>query len=267
VNEQSSYGTERICLDLFSGLGGRRDVDGGFSGAFQKADGWDIVTVDFNEEFEPDICANILDLTPEDLPDADVVLASPPCPDFSVACITDKWDHDPSRTPAHLPETASIAESVKIVFHTLWLVHELQPDWWFMENPQGMLRMFIGAPSGQVHYCQYGEDFKKPTDLWGRHPPMEYRRCPGRKRCHHTSNPREVNEFRDESRTRAVDSSNSAERAKIPAELSAAILNAVESAIKSPPAEQTTLVQTDGGCNSRYVGTGNEQSEGGDRGV
>lgn len=252
MSDTPADGVERsrplVCLDLFSGLGGRRDEEGGFSGAFQNADGWEVVTVDFNDEFSPDICADVLELGPKDLPESDVVLMSPPCPDFSVACITDKWDHDPNRTPAHLPEKASVAGSVQIVFHALWLVQELQPDWWFMENPQGMLRKFIGDPSGQVHYCQYGEDFKKPTDLWGDHPPMEYRTCPGRRRCHHVSNPREVNEFRDESRARAVDSSNSAERAKIPQELSAAILDAVEDAYQNPPAEQQTLsAAPDGG--------------------
>jgi len=249
-------GVERSCLDLFSGLGGRRDEEGGFSGAFQRTADWDVTTVDINEEFEPDICADVLDLGPEDLPDADVVLASPPCPDFSVACITDKWDHDPDRRPKHLPEKASIAESVRIVFHTLWLIRELDPDWWYMENPQGMLRKFIGAPAGQVHYCQYGEDFKKPTDLWGCHPTMTYRRCPGSKRCHHVSNARDVNTFRDESRTRAVDSSNSAERAKIPQELSAAILDAVEDGYENPPPEQQQLVPDGGDWNSRDVSTG-----------
>jgi hypothetical protein len=232
----------RVCLDLFAGLGG-------FSSAFEDAAGWDVVTVDIGEEFEPDICADVLELQPEDLPKPDVLLASPPCPDFSVACITDKWNYDHKRTPVHLPEKESIAESVQIVFHTLWLVREFRPDWWFMENPQGMLRKFIGAPTGQVHYCQYNEDFKKPTDLWGRHPPMEYRRCPGRNRCHHVSNPREVNEFRDETRTRAVDSSYSAERAKVPYGLSVAIRDVVEEAIRNPPPEQTTLTAVaDGGA-------------------
>lgn len=230
----------KVCLDLFAGLGG-------FSQAFEDAEGWEVVTVDIEERFDPDIQADVLELSPDDLPEPDVVLASPPCPDFSVACIVDKWDKDTGRSPEFLPEKESIAKSLQIVFHTLWLVRKLEPDWWFMENPQGMLRQFIGSPSGQVHYCQYGEDFKKPTDLWGRHPQMTYRKCPGRKRCHHVSNPREVNTFRDESRIRAVDTTNSAERAKVPAELSAAIRDAVDAAIENPPAEQTTLVEPHGG--------------------
>lgn len=239
MNNTERATEQRVCLDLFSGLGG-------FSQAFEDADGWRVVTVDIEGEFDPDICADIMELLPGDLPDADVVLASPPCVDFSVACIVNKWSHSLERRPRHLPRKAQVADSIAVVFRTLWLVQELQPDWWFMENPQGMLRKWIGEPSGQVHYCQYGSPFKKPTDLWGRHPRMEYRHCPG-STCGHTSNPREVNTFRDESRTRAVDSSNSAERAKVPRELSESILEAVEAAYENPPPEQATLVSADGG--------------------
>lgn len=210
-----------VCLDLFAGLGG-------FSQAFEESDDWKVVTVDINPEFDPDIEADILKLSPEDLPGADVITASPPCVDFSVACITDKWDHSEERRPHHLPENEDIAHSIKIVFHTLWLIQQLDPEWWFMENPKGMLQKWIGQPAGTVHYCQYGSDFMKPTNLWGNHPPsMTYRQCARRSDCH-VSNPREVNTFRDESRTRAVDQSNSAERAKVPYGLSEAILEAVE---------------------------------------
>lgn len=221
-------------MDLFAGLGG-------FSAAFADADGWDVVTVDIEERFSPDIQADVMDLRPSDLPDADVVLASPPCVDFSVACIVDKWEYDERQRPKHLPRMPQIVESVAVVFRTLWLAYELSPTYWLMENPQGMLRKWIGEPVAQVHYCQYGSDFNKPTDLWGRHPPMAYEKCPGKPQCGHVSNPREVNTFRDESRTRAVDTTNSAERAKVPYELSAVILDAIEAAYAGEVHEQATI--------------------------
>lgn len=104
------------------------------------------------------------ELAVDDLPAVDVVLASPPCTDFSLACMVQKWDIEEARRPRYLPKWESIAESVQIVFRTLWLIQELQPDYWFLENPRwGALRQIIGEPAGTVHYCQYGSEFKKPT--------------------------------------------------------------------------------------------------------
>jgi len=234
VTAQDTRNELRTCLDLFSGLGG-------FSQAFEDADGWEVVTVDVEPDFDPDICTDIMELAAEDLPDTDLVLASPPCERFSIACTDSIWDHSLERQPNHLPEKADVADHIGYVFRAMWLIQELQPNYWYMENPQGMLRTWIGEPVAQVHYCQYGSDFNKPTDLWGHHPPMEYRHCPGNPACGHVSNPREVNTFRDKSRTRAVDPSNSPERAKVPYELSDAIRIAVEEAIENPPAEQSTL--------------------------
>lgn len=225
-------GETRHCLDLFSGLGG-------FSSAFEKSSQWDVTTVDIEGEFEPDICRDILELQPSELPAADVILASPPCKDFSLACMNRKWDIKESRSPRYLPQWESIAESVQIVFRTLWLIQELDPDYWFLENPRwGALRQIIGEPAGTVHYCQYGAEFKKPTGLWGHHPPMDYRQCPG-KSCGHLSNPSEQNTFRDA--TRLADVVDSAERAKVPHDLSKAIREAVAQAYRNPPPTQAKL--------------------------
>lgn len=223
-----------VVLDLFSGLGG-------FSSAFEDAEGWAVVTVDVDEEFEPDICADVMELRPGDLPDPDVVLASPPCRDFSLACMNKKWDIDNARQPSYLPAWESIAESVNVVYRALWLIQELQPRYWFMENPRwGALRQIIGEPRATVHYCQYGSEFKKPTALWGVHPPMDYRTCPGDS-CDHLSNPSEKNTFRDA--TRLADVVASAERAKVPRELSEAIRASIEEAFENPPPEQSTLTE------------------------
>ena len=229
----------RLCLDLFSGLGG-------FSAAFAESDDWDVTTVDIEERFEPDIRADVMDLRPSDLPEVDVVLASPPCHDFSFACQPQKWDRDENRRPLYVPKIAAIAESVALVYRALWLVHELTPDCWFVENPKGMLRQLLGHPTGHVHYCQYGAETKKPTDIWGRHPPMRYRTCNGRTGCHEP-NPRNENKFRDHTREEIFNGSYSAERAKVPYELSEAIREAVEEAYANPPPEQVTLSAAGGG--------------------
>lgn len=248
MSEQSSSGTERkVCLDLFSGLGG-------FSAAFEDAPDWDVVTVDIKERFDPDIQANVLDLMPTDLLDAlgeydvFVVLAGHPCTLFSLAGNHDAWDFE-SREPL----TPEAKDAVASVYHTLGLIKGLCPDYWFLENPRGRLRWFLGEPTGTVTYCQYGEDWQKPTDLWGEHPPgLTYRSCSPGDPCHERT-PQDD----DDSGCLANSMRDPAKRAKVPYDLSKEILDAVEGRAK-----QATLIRGDGGRNARSVETDTSQDGG-----
>lgn len=208
------------CLDLFAGLGG-------FSAAFNDSLRWDVTTVEIEERFEPDICADILDLRPEDLPDADVVLASPPCTAFSMAASGTHLDGD-GRPVSEWGRT-----SLALVHHTVGLIKALDPDYWIIENPMGGMRRQLGEPDAHVWWCRYGSDRAKPTDLWGRLPPsFDARRCSnGNTSCHHEAAPRGSNAGTQASNLSA------AERAKLPYGLSEAILDAVE----NPEPEQQTL--------------------------
>lgn len=214
-----------MCLDLFAGLGG-------FSAAFEESDRWDVVTVELEDEFDPDIQADIMDLRPRDLPAADLVLASPPCTYFSTAGNHHAWNFE-----THQPVTEDAREAVALVFHTLGLIRALAPEYWFLENPQGRLRWFLDRPAGEVTYCQYGRPYMKRTDLWGDHPPMTYRSCSRGRSCH------EANvEYDGTSATRVL-GDTPAERAKVPYELSGAIREAVEAAIDVPTTEQSELTE------------------------
>lgn len=218
----------KVCLDLFAGLGG-------FSAAFEDADGWEVVTVDIEERFGPDIQADVMDLRPSDLPDADLVLASPPCTDFSMAASRYEKVVDGK------PQTDSARASVALVYHTIGLAKALTPDYWFLENPTGYLRQIIGRPAGRVTYCQYGADYMKPTDLWGEHPPgFEYRACSFGDDCHEYNTDGEHGGLGNCD----VMGKDPAERAKVPYELSKSILEAVEGR-----AEQSVLplAKADGG--------------------
>lgn len=209
----------KTCLDMFCGLGG-------FSAAFADAPRWDTVTVDIKERFDPDIQADVMDLRPKNLPDADVVLASPPCRCFSIANQIGKQNH---WKDDGAPESTDAKESVALVYHTIGVIKGLGPDYWFLENPRGHLRRILGRPTGEVTYCQYGTRYMKPTDLWGEHPPMTYRHCQKGATCHERST---LERGRD---TRPLPR-DPAERAKVPYELSNAILQAVEGR-----GEQSTL--------------------------
>jgi hypothetical protein len=210
------------CLDLFCGLGG-------FSAAFADSERWEVTTVDIEERFAPDIRADVLDLRPSDLPAADLVLASPPCRCFSRSAA---WcDHFDGADP----QTADARESVALAYHTLGLIHAVNPRYWVVENPMGSkLKQYFGEPTGAVTYCQYGTDYQKPTYLWGDHPPMTYRWCSPSAYCH------DHGSLEDERDERPLPR-DPAECAKVPAELSAAIRDACEAAIDEPQPTQTEL--------------------------
>lgn len=208
--------TPNQCLDLFCGLGG-------FSAAFDDSPGWEVTTVDIEERFNPDICANVMDLRPSDFQkDFDVVLASPPCTQFSRVA----WSHGKRITKNGAPLTDDAADAINLVHHAIGLVKGLSPKYWFLENPKGALRWVIGDPVATVDYCRYGHYTKKPTDFWGRHPTISFKRCD-----HETHTQNGVSDFE-------AGSSKASERAKVPYELSQAILDAVEGR-----AEQSTLME------------------------
>jgi len=203
-------------LDLFAGLGG-------FSQAFEDSERWDVTTVEISPEFDPDVVADVFDLKPSDFDtDFDVILASPPCTEFSPA---------QNLNGAHEPD----GDAVALVYHTLGLIRGIDPHFWFVENPRGRLRSIIGRPQQTVTYCQYGEARMKPTDLWGGHPDAFVgRRCDYGDNCH-TNNQAGTNQMQKEGMKTA------AERSKVPHKLSKSIRDACEAALDGDAPRDTTV--------------------------
>jgi len=143
-------------LELFSGTKSFTKV--------AKEKGCETFTIDIKKEFKPDLLKNILDVRAEDIPfKPNVIWASPPCTFFSVSSIGKHWNKD------HTPKTEDAVLGMKIVKHTLALIDELKPKYFFIENPRGKLRklsIMDGLLRRTITYCQYGEDRMKPTDIW-----------------------------------------------------------------------------------------------------
>jgi|TARA_Y100000310_G_scaffold54029_1_gene49558 site-specific DNA-cytosine methylase len=127
-----------------------------------KAKGYNTFTVDIDKQFNPDLVSDIMDLDISKLPKNPLIVwASPPCEKFSVATIGRNWNRD------HTPKTNEAREALKLVLKTIELIKELKPKYWIIENPRGKLRKLIDfGDRYTVAYCQYGDNRKKPTDLW-----------------------------------------------------------------------------------------------------
>jgi len=213
-------------LDLFSGLGG-------FSSAFEDSDQWKVTTVDIESKFDPDIVANVFDLKPSDFnTDFDVVLVSVPCTQFSFACSSLE------RIVNGEPQTEDAQDAVALAYHAIGLARGLNPDYWFLENPQGYLRQVIGRPKERITYCQYGTDYMKPTDLWGDHPAaFRGRSCSHGDDCH----ARNRDQAHGGKGNCDVIGDTAEERSLVPYELSEAIRDACVAGLRGETPEQSTL--------------------------
>lgn len=152
--------------------------------------GWDVVKVEMDSSFEPDIAADILSLESNSLlkeyGQPDFIWASPPCTAFSVASIGYHWG---GGFRAYEPKTKTASDSLVLVKHTRNLINNLAPKQGFIiENPRGVLRkmqVMADLPRSTVTYCQYGDSRMKPTDLWGGIDGwLPSRRCSNGDACH-----------------------------------------------------------------------------------
>jgi hypothetical protein len=129
-----------------------------------------IVSLDNQPKWEPTHCCDIQDWVQRgegsmyDYPPGyfDFIWASPPCTEYSRAKTVGVRD----LRAADLRVNA-----------TLEALRYLQPRYYVIENPQGLLHtrsvmeQFVGGDwlpdmKQEVTYCRYGTSFKKPTHLW-----------------------------------------------------------------------------------------------------
>lgn len=214
-------------LELFAGLGG------GSSGF--KARGHQVVTTDFDPQFNCDVTGDILD---DDTVNAlvalgpfDFVWASPPCEGFSVMNIGKNWYHD------HTPKTDRAREAMSILHRTVELLEggifgRNAP--WVIENPRAKMRkmpIMQDLDRSTVWYCRYGLTIAKPTDIWTSKGLLDY--WTPRPECHN-GNPDHQRATRG-SKTGVQGIASSPERALVPYQLSEEICLAVEKMLLEQP--------------------------------
>jgi len=117
--------------------------------------GWDVVSVDFNERFEPTICKNVLDLTPQDIINklpkfskkVSVIRASPMCTQYSKAR-TQGGPRDLEGADALVQKVLDLAKYFDVPF--------------FMENPYtGLLKSRVVVkeiPVRVIDHCSYADE-------------------------------------------------------------------------------------------------------------
>lgn len=167
-------------LDLFSGTQS-------IAREFRKR-GHLTYTVELDKEHEGiDWYANVMEITAQDIIDRfghpDVIWASPPCEKFSVASIGRYWEKG-----SNVPATEESKKALELLEHTVKLIKELNPTYYFIENPRGKMRKMDCMQELHrytVTYCQYGDTRMKPTDLWTNHPEPNFKPpCKNGDSCH-----------------------------------------------------------------------------------
>lgn len=159
-------------LELFCGT---KSISRAFA-----ARGHEVYTVDWEKGFEPTLCVDIGTLTAEQIIDLcggvpDVIWASPDCTTYSVAAISFHRKREANGNLKAVTEYAQRCDEINE--HVVRLIRELDPRYWFIENPRGAMRKmnFVqDLPRYTVTYCKYGETRMKPTDIWTNHPDPQF---------------------------------------------------------------------------------------------
>ena len=194
--------------------------------------GWNTFTIE-NDPYFQDITSWAVDvntITAKDIlkkmdEPPTVIWASPPCTAFSIAAISRNWNQENGLL---VPKSEKAIEAIKLVKNTLQIINDINPLYYFIENPRGALRkqeFMQHLPRYTVTYCKYETDKEpnerrmKPTDLWTNYSDPQFKPlCKnGNYDCHQ--------EARRGARTGTQGLKNARERSRIPKKLCEHIFN------------------------------------------
>lgn len=171
-------------LELFAGT---RSIGKAFENR-----GHEVFSVEWDKSFEDiDLYKDIGELTAQEVLEKfgkpDVAWMSFCCTTFSVAAISHHRRKNP--VTGNLDPISEYAKFCdKVDQHCLELIKELEPTFWFIENPRGGLRKMSWMqelPRYTITYCQYGDTRMKPTDIFTNHPDPKFKPpCKNGDPCH-----------------------------------------------------------------------------------
>jgi len=172
-------------LELYAGTGSMRK-------AFE-AEGYEVYSIDWDEQHDNiDWNTDIGKVTAQDIIERfgypDIIWASPDCTTYSIAAIS----HHRYYEDGLLKPRSEYAKQCDAANENLMqLIKDLNPTYWFIENPRGGMRKmhFVkGLPRYTVTYCQYGDTRMKPTDIFTNHNfPMFAPMCRPKAPCHESA--------------------------------------------------------------------------------
>lgn len=170
-------------LELFAGT---RSI----GKAFEKH-GHEVYSIEWNKDFENiDWYEDIGKITAQNIIDRfghpDVIWASPDCTSYSLAAISHhRVKNKETGNLDPITDYAKFCDGVNA--HVIDLIHELNPKYFFIENPRGGLcnmTFMQGIPKYLVTYCQYGDTRMKPTHIFTNYPNPQFKHCKNGDSCH-----------------------------------------------------------------------------------
>lgn len=160
-----------LLLELFKG-----------TGSAGKAFNGEVISVDIESKFNPDINEDILKLKYKELPTPDYIWASPPCNTFSLMSVTTAKNFNPNipqrqrNSDTMRPFTPSARLGDKLLKRTIEIIlyfKKKNPKLkWVIENPHGTMwksPILKGLPKyhrEKAYYCNYSDTRTKPTDFF-----------------------------------------------------------------------------------------------------
>lgn len=171
-------------LELFAGT---RSI----GKAFERK-GHKVYSIEWDKSFEDiDWHEDIGKITAQDILERfgkpDVIWASPDCSSFSIAAISHHRRKNPE-TGSLDPVSDYAKFCDQVDQNVLKLIDDLNPTYYWIENPVGGLRKMSWMQHIPYRYtttyCQWGDKRMKPTDLFTNYPNAQFPRCKNGDSCH-----------------------------------------------------------------------------------